>query len=100
MKWLVILLILLAVILYLVYRYRKHLQTAWFMYRTVKRMRQNAKQGQKQVPERDTSRDTELVMCPKCGKWAAKDSAVKLKSDFFCSHACMEEALAAQRAAR
>jgi hypothetical protein len=101
MKWLLILAIIVGVIGYLVYRYRKYLQSAWFMYSTFRRMKQGAKTGsaQKQVPPRDTSMDAELVKCPRCGKWYSKDDAVKLKGDYFCSLACMEEAMA-ERVAR
>ncbi len=94
MKWLLLLIILAAVVLYLVYRYRKHLQTAWFMYKTFRRMRSQASAAQKQVPQRDTAADTELLQCPKCGKWSAKEDAVKLKSHFYCSLDCLEESVA------
>ncbi|NNE66147.1 MAG: hypothetical protein HKN33_06235 [Pyrinomonadaceae bacterium] len=95
MKWLVVLLILAAVIAYVIYRYRKHLQTAWFMYRTFRQMRKRTQAArQKQVPERDTSQATELTPCPKCGKWTAKEDGVKLKGDYFCSLTCLEETMA------
>lgn len=98
MKWLLILFLILALIGYLVYRYRKYVQTALFMYRTMRTMKKQAGAQQKQVPPRDTSKDSELVRCPKCGKWASKIDAVKLKSDFYCSHSCMEESIMAKRA--
>ena len=41
--------------------------------------------------------DSELVPCPNCGKYTALNEAVKLKGDYFCSHQCMEEALAVRR---
>ncbi|MDH3528659.1 MAG: hypothetical protein OEQ28_03770 [Acidobacteriota bacterium] len=94
MKWLLILLILAVVVGYFVYRYRKHIQTAWFMYQTFRRMKQSRNASQKQVPARDTSKDSELVRCPKCGKWASKEESVKLKGDFFCSLLCLEETMA------
>lgn len=95
MKWLLVLLIIAAVVAYFVYRYRKHIQTALFMYRTFRRMKkQSAAAQQKQVPVRDTAQDSELVRCPKCGKWTSKQDTVKLKSDFFCSLECLEESIA------
>jgi len=97
MKWLLLLIVILAFIGYLVYRYRKYLQTALFMYRTVRQMKRQSTGQQKQVPPRDTSKDSELVRCPRCGKWASKMDSVKLKSDFFCSHSCMEESIMASR---
>lgn len=98
MKWLLILILILALIAYLAYRYRKYLQTAWFMYRTVRHMKKQAGANQKQMPKRDTAMDSELVRCPKCGKWGAKIDSVKLKSEYFCSHTCMEESISAKRA--
>lgn len=94
MKWLLILVILIAVVLYFAYRYRKHLQTAIFMYRTFRKMKSRASESQRQVPQRDTAADTELLQCPRCGKWSAKEDAVKLKSNFYCSLDCLEETVA------
>jgi hypothetical protein len=94
MKWLLVLAILAAIVIYLIYRYKKHIQTAWFMYQTFRRMKQKTSAARKQVPTRDTSKDTELVRCPKCGKWTSKEDTVKLKSDFFCSLTCLEEQMA------
>ncbi len=97
MKWLLVLLIIAAVIGYFIYRYRKHIQTALFMYRTFRRMKKQASTvQQKQVPVRDTSQDSELVRCPKCAKWIGKQDGVKLKGDFFCSLECLEETMAAK----
>ena len=47
MKWLVVLLVLLVVLALVAYRFRKQLQTAWFMYRTVQKMRKSAKEAKK-----------------------------------------------------
>ncbi|MEZ5346128.1 MAG: hypothetical protein R2681_11310 [Pyrinomonadaceae bacterium] len=93
MKWLIILALIAVVILMIVYRYRKHIQTALFMWRTFRQFRQAAKPQQKQVPKRDTSADTQLVRCPKCNKWTPQGEAVKLKSNYFCSLACLEESM-------
>lgn len=94
MRWLLILLILVLVAIYFAYRYKKHLQTAWFMYQTFRRLKKNANASKQQMPASNPSTDTELTMCPKCGKWAAKEDSVKLKSEYYCSLACMEESMA------
>lgn len=98
MKWLIILLLLVVLALIVAWRYRRQIQTAWFMYQAFKRMRQNAKPpAEKQVEPKTRSGDTELVRCPKCLKWIPKDEAVKLKSDYYCSLACLEESVTFNR---
>ena len=98
MKWLIILVLLVALVLVVAWHYRKQLQTAWFMYQAFKRMRQNMKPpAEKQVEPKTRSGDTELVRCPKCQKWIPKDDAVKLKSDYFCSLTCLEESVSFNR---
>lgn len=94
MKWLIILLIILIVIGLIAYRYRKQLQTAYIMYQTYKRFREQTKpKSQPQVEKKTRSNDTELVRCPKCNKWTPQDEAVKLKSNFYCSLSCMEQSV-------
>ncbi len=93
MKWIIILLLILVLVAMIVYRYRQHLQTAWFMWRTFRKFQQQVKPAQKQVPKKDTSRDTELVRCPKCNKWTPRSEAVKLKADYYCSLPCLEESI-------
>lgn len=93
-EWLVVLFVILAIVAVVVYRYRKHIQTAWIMYQTFRKFRQKAKpKPTKEVPQKNTSKDTELVRCPKCSKWTPQEDAVKLKSNYYCSHACMESSL-------
>ena len=94
MKWIIVLLVILAVIGLVLYRYRKQIQTGWIMWQTFRKLKQQMKpKQQKTVEKKSRSQDSELVMCPKCNKWTPKDDAVKLKSNYFCSHTCMEESL-------
>ena len=94
MKLIIILALILVVIAMVAYRYRKHIQTALFMWRTFRKFKQQAKpQQQKQVPKRDTSKDSQLVRCPKCNKWIPQDDAVKLKNKYYCSLVCLEESI-------
>ena len=98
MKWLIILALVLLLIGIILWRYKKHIQTAWFMYRAFRKMRSQMKPPQeKQVEPKTKSGDTELVRCPKCQKWIPKDDAVKLKSDFYCSLVCLEESVTFQK---
>ncbi len=93
-EWLVVLLVILIVAAIIAYRYRKQIQTAWIMYQTFRKFRQQTKPKQKkQVPKQNASKDTQLVRCPKCNKWTPQEEAVKLKSNYYCSHTCMENSL-------
>ncbi len=92
-EWIIVLLVILIVIGLVVYKYRKQIQTAWIMYQTFRKFKQQVKPRQKQVPKKDTSNDTQLVRCPKCNKWTPQDEAVKLKTNFYCSLSCLEESI-------
>lgn len=94
MKWLIILFLLFLLVAIVAWQYRRQLMTAWFMYQTFRKMRKRMKPpNEKQVEPKTRSGDTELVRCPKCQKWMAKEDGVKLKSDYFCSLACLEESV-------
>jgi uncharacterized membrane protein (DUF106 family) len=93
MKWLIILILFLLLMAIILFRYRKQLQTAYVMWRTFRNIRQQMKPKQKKVEKKSSTKDTELVRCPKCNKWTPQDEAVKLKSNYYCSHSCMEESL-------
>lgn len=76
------------------YRYRQHIQTAWLMFKTYRQFKQKAQPKQKNIETKAKSSDSPLVRCSKCQKWIPQDSAVKLKSNYFCSHSCMEKSFA------
>lgn len=98
MKWLIILALILLLIAVVAWHFRKHIQSAWFIYQTFRRMRSQMRPPtEKPLEPKTQSGDTELVRCPKCNKWMPKDEAVKLKSDYFCSLACLEETMAFNR---
>jgi len=98
MKWLIILALLILLVAVVAWHFRKYIQSAWFGYRTIRRMRQQTRPPQeKQVETKSRTGDTELVRCPKCEKWVPKEDAVKLKSDFYCSLACLEESMTFNR---
>ncbi len=98
MKWLIILALLILLVAVVAWHFRKYIQSAWFVYRTIRRMRQQTRPPQeKQVETKSRTGDTELVRCPKCEKWVPKEDAVKLKSDFYCSLACLEESMTFNR---
>jgi hypothetical protein len=90
-EWILVLLVIFFLIGLVVFRYRKQIQTAWIMYQTFRKFKAQVKP--KQVPKRDTSKDSQLVRCPKCNKWTPQDEAVKLKANFYCSLTCLEESV-------
>lgn len=73
------------------YRYRRQIQTGWIMFKTFRQMKQKTKPQQNNIPEKAHKSDSPLVRCSKCQKWTPQDGAVKLKSNYFCSHSCMEQ---------
>jgi formylmethanofuran dehydrogenase subunit E len=78
------------------FRYRRQIQTAWLMFKTFRQIKQKTQPQQNDIPEKSQSSDSPLVRCSKCQKWTPQDSAVKLKSNYFCSHSCMEKSFTAK----
>ena len=95
MSWtwilLIIFLIYLAFMAFMVYRYRKYLQTGWFMLKAYRQLKQTTKPKTKTITDKPKTSDSPLVHCAKCQKWTSQDEAVKLKTNYFCSHSCMEK---------
>lgn len=98
MSWtwilLIIFLLYLAFMAFMVYRYRKYLQTGWFMIKAYRQMKQPKTSKTKNITDKPKTSDSPLVRCAKCQKWTPQDGAVKLKTNFYCSHACLEKSFA------
>jgi hypothetical protein len=94
MKWLIIIGILLLVLLLVILRFRRHLQTAWQIWKMFRLMRQKGKtQAQPVNNKKESLKDAPLVRCEKCGKWTSPETALKLRQDkYYCSSQCMERA--------
>lgn len=91
-EWILVLGLILVVMAIVLYRYRRQIRTAWFMYQTFLKFKRQVKP--KQVPKKKQSpKETLLVRCPKCNKWTPQSESVKLKSNFYCSLNCMEQAV-------
>lgn len=98
MKWLLILGLIVLLIAVVAWHFRKYIQSAWFIYMTYRKMRQRMNPApEKQVAPKPDRAETELVRCPTCGKWISMSEAVKLKSNYFCSLACLEQSVAVDR---
>lgn len=94
-KFLVILFILIVVFGLVALRYRKQIQMALYVLRMFRKMRQmNNAPEEKQIEKTESSSDTQLVKCARCGKWIPQSKALNLRSKtFYCSANCMENAV-------
>jgi hypothetical protein len=94
MRWLVILVLLFVLAAIIVVRYRKQLQTAIFVWKMFRKMRQASQPSEKQIEKQENSSDVSLVKCAKCGTWIPQKNALNLRSKiFYCSANCMESAV-------
>ncbi len=94
MKWLILLALVFALLGLIALRYRRQIQTALYLWRMFKQMRQVGKTEEKQIGKKERAEDVELVRCAKCGNWISREDALKLRSKtFFCSARCMEKAV-------
>ena len=98
MKWLFLLALLAVVAIFIVARYRRHIQTGIYMYKMFRKMQQMSKPetSEKQIENTAGSSDVQLVRCTKCGSWIPQNTALKLsKNTFYCSSKCLETAVKA-----
>lgn len=94
MKWLIILGLLFAVCILIAFRYRRQIQTAIYVWKMFRKMRQASKPAEKQIAKQENSVDVALVKCAKCGTWIPQKNAMNLRSKiFYCSANCMESAV-------
>ena len=94
MKWIILLVFVFALLGLIALRYRQQIQTARYVWRMFKQMRQVGKAEEKKFAKKETTNTVELVRCAKCGNWIPRDNALKLRSKtFFCSAKCMEKAV-------
>lgn len=99
MKWLLLLIIILAVFGYVAFRYRRQIQAAreiWKTLRQIQQQVQGVRPQEKKIDKKDTNKGEPLVRCTHCGKWMSESEAVKLgKTTIYCSTDCMEKAVTA-----
>ena len=94
MKFLIILALFLLVLALIAFRYRKQIQTAIYMWRMLKKMRQMNKTPEKVIPTKANQKDAPLVRCASCGNWTPETKALKLGAkSVYCSANCMEKAV-------
>jgi len=96
MKWLIILGLLAILVMFIAVRFRRQIQTAIYVLKMFRKMRQMNKpeQTEKQIDTPGNSNDVQLVRCTKCGSWIPQNTALKLsKNTFYCSSKCLESAV-------
>ena len=94
MKLLIILALFLFVLALIAFRYRKQIQTAIYMWRMFKKMRQINQAPEKRIPTKANKKDAPLVRCASCGNWTSETNALKLGGkSVYCSANCMEKAV-------
>ena len=97
MKWLIILLILLAVIGFIALRYRRQIQMGLQLLQMFRQVKNMNKPAEKKVETKKISKDVPLVRCERCGKWTPQTDVINLRSkNFYCSTKCMEKAVKLQ----
>lgn len=94
MKWLIILGLLFILWTFVVVRYRRQIQTAIYVWKMFRKMRQAGKPTEKQIGKQESLGQASLVKCSKCGTWIPQKNALNLRSKiFYCSANCMESAV-------
>lgn len=94
MKWLIILIFLLVAAVFVFIRYRRQIQTAIYLWKMFRKMRQAGKAPEKQIEKKESLNDSPLVRCARCSKWIPQSEALNLRSKiFYCSSVCMENAV-------
>jgi hypothetical protein len=92
MKWLIILFLLFVLAAVIAVRYRRQIQTAIYMYRMFRKMRQVSKGTEKQIETKQTPQNIALVRCVGCGNWVAETEVLKMGNKIsYCSTACIEK---------
>ena len=74
------------------FRYRKQIQSALYVWRMFRKMRQMGKpQEGKRIEKTENSSTSKLVKCAKCGTWTPLTKAIYFRSKiFYCSKNCLE----------
>lgn len=96
MKWLIILGLLAVLVIFIVVKFRRHIQSGIYLLKMLRKMRQMSQppKKEKQIETPANQDDVQLVRCTKCGSWIPQNTALKLsKNTFYCSSKCLEAAV-------
>jgi hypothetical protein len=94
MKFLIVFVLLLVVLALIAIRYRKQIQTAIYVWRMFRKMRQMNKPKEKQIEKNERNSDVPLVRCVGCGNWVAETNVLKMGNKIsYCSADCIEKSV-------
>lgn len=94
MKLIIVLLLLFVLIAVVFVKYRRQIQTALYVWKMFKNMRQMSTPQEENKAEIPQKQNTDLIRCAKCGTWTPQDSAFNRRSQTkYCSAKCMEQAV-------
>ncbi len=94
MKWLIILFLLFVLFAIIAVRYRRQIQTAMYMYKMFRKMRQVSKGNERRIETKQNPANIPLVRCAGCGNWVAETEILKMGNKIsYCSANCIEKAV-------
>lgn len=94
-KFLVITFLILVLLGLVLLRFRKQIQTALYVLKMFRQMRNlNQQRTENVIEKKETQTGGPLVRCARCGTWIPKTSAMNLGAQtFYCSANCIESAV-------
>lgn len=95
-KFLVITFLILVLLGLVLLRFRKQIQTALYVLKMFRQMRQkmNEPRAEKTIEKTEKPGGGQLVRCARCGTWIPETSAMKLGGKtFYCSANCIESSV-------
>lgn len=94
MKFLIVFVLFLVVLALIAIRYRKQIQTAIYVWRMFRKMRQMNKPKEKQIEKNKRNSDVPLIRCAGCGNWVAETNVLKMGNKIsYCSADCIEKSV-------
>jgi hypothetical protein len=94
MKFLIVFILFLIVLALIALRYRKQIQTAIYVWRMFRKMRQMSKPDEKQIKTKESSLNVPLIRCVGCGNWVAETNVLKMGNKIsYCSADCIEKSV-------
>lgn len=101
MKYLILFLIIIAILLWIAWRFRRQISMAREMMKMLAEARRMINQQQtqrsatgQQPQKQNIPAGGKLVRCEKCQTWVPKDSALSFGGNtYFCSAQCMEKSV-------
>ncbi len=94
MKWIIIILLLFVIVVFITARYRKQINAAIILWKSLTKAHSSASQIHSKAKSRQDPLAVELIKCAKCGSWTPSTNTLSLISgEKFCSSECIDEAI-------